>query len=446
MSEIKCPKCGEVFKVDEQGYSAILEQVRSAEFSRELNERVAEERQNVQKVAELQFAGRLTEKDREIDKLKAEANAKLAADKESLNARIAEQERQIAELKAMLKNGDTARALAVKESEDKLRADFTAEREALSRNISDKDARIVQLEAQMKGKDTEKELEVQKAVSAIEAERGKEIASLTAELKGKDEVIEYYKDLKSKLSTKMVGETLEQHCLTEFDRLRATAFRNAYFEKDNDASSGSKGDFIFRECDEEGNEVISIMFEMKNEQDTTSTKKKNEHFFKELDKDRREKHCEYAILVTLLEPDSELYNTGIVDVSYRYEKMYVIRPQFFIPMISLLRNAAMNSMAYKAELARVKNENMDLELFEQNVEAFKAGFAKNYVDASKRFEDAVKAIDNAIKNLEKVKENLTISNKHLTAANNKLDDLSVKKLTKNSPAIAEKFRELHEDK
>ena len=244
----------------------------------------------------------------------------------------------------------------------------------------------------------------------------------------------------------MVGETLEQHCLTEFDRLRATAFRNAYFEKDNDASSGSKGDFIFRECDEEGNEVISIMFEMKNEQDTTSTKKKNEHFFKELDKDRREKHCEYAILVTLLEPDSELYNTGIVDVSYRYEKMYVIRPQFFIPMISLLRNAAMNSMAYKAELARVKNENMDLELFEQNVEAFKAGFAKNYVDASKRFEDAVKAIDNAIKNLEKVKENLTISNKHLTAANNKLDDLSVKKLTKNSPAIAEKFRELHESK
>ena len=227
MSEIKCPKCGEVFKVDEQGYSAILEQVRSAEFSRELNERVAEERQNVQKVAELQFAGRLTEKDREIDKLKAEANAKLAADKESLNARIAEQERQIAELKAMLKNGDTARALAVKESEDKLRADFTAEREALSRSISDKDARIVQLEAQMKGKDTEKELEVQKAVSAVEAERGKEIASLTAELKGKDEVIEYYKDLKSKLSTKMVGETLEQHCLTEFDRLRATAFRNA---------------------------------------------------------------------------------------------------------------------------------------------------------------------------------------------------------------------------
>ena len=282
MSEIKCPKCGEVFKVDEQGYSAILEQVRSAEFSRELNERVAEERQNVQKVAELQFAGRLTEKDREIDKLKAEANAKLAADKESLNARIAEQERQIAELKAMLKNGDTARALAVKESEDKLRADFTAEREALSRSISDKDARIVQLEAQMKGKDTEKELEVQKAVSAIEAERGKEIASLTAELKGKDEVIEYYKDLKSKLSTKMVGETLEQHCLTEFDRLRATAFRNAYFEKDNDASSGSKGDFIFRECDEEGNEVISIMFEMKNEQDTTSTKKKTSISLKSL--------------------------------------------------------------------------------------------------------------------------------------------------------------------
>lgn len=315
----------------------------------------------------------------------------------------------------------------------------------------------IQLQTQLQAAETERKLAVNEALKAVEKERDELLHKLTSkdtetqlltstikdkyeqELKSKDEMIQYYKDLKVKLSTKMLGETLEQHCEVEFNKLRASAFRNAIFDKDNDARTGSKGDYIYRENDEHGTEIISIMFEMKNKGDETATKKRNQDFLKELDKDRREKNCEYAVLVTLLEADSELYNTGIVDVSHLYPKMYVIRPQFFIPMITLLRNAALNSMQYKSELALVKAQNIDVSNFEQQLEDFRSAFGRNYRLASERFADAIKQIDNSIEQLQKTKENLLRSDDNLRLANNKVEDLTIKKLTRHNPTMQAKL-------
>lgn len=302
---------------------------------------------------------------------------------------------------------------------------------------------IQSLQSTIDRQSTETELAVIKAVSSVEQQMQTQRLKYEAELREKQVQLDYYKDLKARMSTKMVGETLEQHCLIEFNKLRATAFRNAYFEKDNDARSGSKGDFIYREYDEDGVEIISIMFEMKNEMDTTATKHKNEDFFKELDKDRREKKCEYAVLVTLLESENELYNSGIVDVSYQYDKMYVIRPQFFIPMITVLRNAAMNALRYKQELAAVKNQHIDVTHFEEDLMAFKSAFARNYELASRRFGEAIDEIDKSIDHLQKIKAALLSSENNLRLANNKADELSVKKLTRNNPTMKAKFDELH---
>ena len=384
MSEIKCPKCGTTFKVDDSSYADILSQVRTHEFEDEVKKRV----EDVQKQA---------------DSAKDLALAKQEAS----------QATQIAELKSQLKQAEAEKKLAVAEALKPVEKELSEAKIRQEAMVSQVKLREAALKTQYEGA-----------------------------IKLKDEEIERLKDLKSKLSTKMVGETLEQHCQTEFNRLRATAFKNAYFEKDNDARTGSKGDYIYREEDEEGNEIISIMFEMKNENETTATKHKNEDFFKELDKDRKEKNCEYAVLVTLLEADSELYNTGIVDVSYKFDKMYVIRPQFFIPMITLLRNAALNSMKYKAELAVVRNQNIDITHFEENMENFKEAFARNYELASKKFSTAIEEIDKTIAHLQKTKEALLSSENNLRLANNKAEDLSIKRLTRGNPTMTAKFAEL----
>lgn len=353
----------------------------------------------------------MVEKEKEDAAKLAEANAK-----NTLQADVAKREAEIAELKAKLQAAETERRLAVTE--------------AVTRVEKERD----ELASTLKGKETETQLLATNLKDKYESE-----------LRTKDEMIAYYKDMKAKLSTKMVGETLEQHCEVEFNRLRATGFKNAYFEKDNDAKTGSKGDYIYRETDENGVEIISIMFEMKNEGDETATKKKNEDFLKELDKDRREKKCEYAVLVSLLEGESELYNTGIVDMSHRFEKTYVIRPQFFIPMITLLRNAALNSLQYKNELALVKAQNIDVTNFESQLNDFRDSFGRSYRLASERFSDAVASIDKSIAQLQKTKENLLKSEDHYRIANNKADDLTVKKLTRGNPTMAAKFAEASED-
>ncbi len=393
MQEIKCPKCGEVFQVDESGYAAIVKQVRDHEFQKEINEReraFATEKQNAIEIAVSKTASErereLAEKNTEIIKLKGDIQLQKAnADLEIKNA------------------------------------------------IQDKDAVIAELKNQM---------ELLRGQSALKEQALK--SQHEAELKIKDEEIAHYKDFKSKQSTKMVGESLEQHCEIEFNKLRATAFPNAYFEKDNDARTGSKGDFIYRESSPDGVEFISIMFEMKNEMETTSTKHKNEDFFKELDKDRREKGCEYAVLVSLLEADNELYNNGIVDVSYRYPKMYVVRPQFFIPLITLLRNAALNSLKYREELAIIRNQNIDITHFEENMNEFKDKFARNYQLASDKFHKAIEEIDKTILHLQKTREALLSSENNLRLANNKAEELSIKRLTKNNPTMQQKFAELKE--
>ena len=424
MNEIICPHCKKAFKVDEAGFADILKQVRDREFESELHERVAmleKEKANAVLLAEEktknELQSSLAKRDAEIAELKARATAKireLESERELSSARLAaEKDAELATLKAKLQAIETEKQLAVTE--------------AVNRVERQRD----ELASELKSKDTEKQL--------LESSLRDKFA---AELRTKDEMIAYYKDMKAKLSTKMVGETLEQHCETEFNKLRATAFANAYFEKDNDASSGSKGDYIYREHDEAGNEIISIMFEMKNEGDETATKKRNEDFLRELDKDRNEKKCEYAVLVSLLESDSELYNSGIVDVSHRYEKMYVIRPQFFIPIITLLRNAAMNSMRYKAELAMVKEQHIDISNFEDNMNVFKEGFARNYDLASRKFTDAIDGIDKTIKQLEKTKQALLSSENNLRLANDKAQDLSIKKLTRGNPTMAQKFADL----
>ena len=401
MQEIKCPNCGEVFVVDETGYAQIVQQVRDREFEKALEQRERDFAQR--KESELALAGM---------KQKEEFEKALSA-KES---ELFEKERAIEQLKAQISVSETERKLAVSEA--------VQEKE---KELSQKVNEITELKSRLSNKETERELK-ERALQKEYEEK----------LKSKDEQIEYYKDFKARQSTKMIGESLEQHCLNQFNSLRMAAFPAAYFEKDNDARTGSKGDFIFRES-AEGVEFISIMFEMKNEMDTTATKHKNEDFLKELDKDRREKKCEYAVLVSLLEIDNDLYNNGIVDVSYKYEKMYVIRPQFFIPMITLLRNAALNSLVFRQELQTVKNQQLDILHFEENMNAFKEGFARNYRLASERFQTAIEEIDKTITHLQKTKDALLSSENNLRLANNKAEELNIKKLTKNAPAVREMF-------
>lgn len=407
MQEIRCPHCNKVFQVDESGYDQIAQQVRDREFAKELERRaqaLEEKRAQELKVLRLQqeqaHTALLTQKDTE------------------LSAR----DQKIAQLEAQLSASETEKQLAVARAV-----------EQKNEELSQKTTEIAGLKVELKSKETESE---RKEKSLKEQYEGK--------LRDKDEQIEYYKDFKARQSTKMIGESLEQHCLTQFNAIRMTAFPHAYFEKDNDARTGSKGDFIYRECAEDGTEFISVMFEMKNEADTTATKHKNEDFFRELDKDRTEKGCEYAVLVSLLEIDSEFYNNGIVDVSYRYPKMYVIRPQFFIPMITLLRNAAQNALRYRQELQTVRSQQIDISHFEENMNQFKEGFGRNFRLASERFTKAIDEIDKTIKMLEKTKADLLASENNLRLANNKAEDLSIKRLTKNAPSLRAMFDELHQ--
>ena len=453
MSELKCPHCGEVFQVDESDYAQIVKQVRDGEFENEIHKQLdALKKQN--------------ESDFQIRQLQAEQLHKSKIDEKL--ADIAALNNKIAELEASIKNSDNEKEIAVSRAlKDK------------ENEISEKQLEIARLSSELDKKETEKQLAVNNAVSAKEnelSEKKNEIEKLCGrlenkdtelklkeqtikaeyeeKLKSKDELIreketqiEYYKDFKARQSTKMIGESLEQHCSIQFNQLRATAFQRAYFEKDNDARTGSKGDFIFRDFTDDGTEYISIMFEMKNEADETATKHKNEHFFKELDKDRNEKKCEYAVLVSMLEADNDLYNNGIVDVSYMsgYQKMYVIRPQFFIPIITLLRNAALNSLDYRRELEIVKNQQLDIVNFEENMNSFKEGFARNYKLASEKFGKAIEEIDKTISHLQKTKEALLSSENNLRLANNKADELTIKKLTKNAPSVRTMFEELGQD-
>lgn len=406
MNEIKCPKCGQVFKVDETGFAEIVKQVHDHEFERELAERLQNVTELATAKAENNLKDDLAKKEAEIADLKTRAMAT-----------VSKKDAEIADLKAKV---ETAKKMA--ETETKL-----AVSEAVMKVEKERD----QLASDLRAKETEQKLQETTLREKFQAE-----------LKSKDEIIAYYKDMKARMSTKMVGETLEQHCEIEFERLRATGFQRAEFGKDNDARTGSKGDYIYRECDEDGNELISIMFEMKNENDETATKHKNEDFLRELDKDRNEKKCEYAVLVSMLEAESELYNSGIVDKSHRYPKMYVIRPQFFIPMITILRNAAQNAMEYKSELALVRAQNIDVAGFEEKIEAFKEGFARNYNLASKKFKTAIEEIDKTIDHLQKTKENLLSSENNLRLANNKAEDLTIKRLTRGNPTMQEKFAEI----
>ena len=420
MHNIICPHCAKTFQVDEAGYADILKQVRDEAFQQQLDERL--------------HAAHL-EKENAVQLAQAQAQAQLAQS-------AARKDAEIAALQSRLQTSQNELQLAITQ--------------ALSSVEKERDALKAELQASL----LQKKLAVAEAVGSVERERDALKAQLDAselqkklaeqamrdkyetQIKDRDEAIERLRDLKAKLSTKMVGETLEQHCQTQFDQLRATAFPRAYFEKDNDASSGSKGDYIFRDYAEGDTEIVSVMFEMKNESDTTATKKRNEDFFKELDKDRQEKGCEYAVLVSLLEPDSELYNTGIVDVGHRYPKMYVIRPQFFIPMITLLRNAALHAVQYKTELALVKAQNIDITQFEDKLEGFKNAFARNYELANRQFETAIEEIDKSIRHLQKTRDALVGADRNLRLANDKAQDVSIKKLTRGNPTMAAKFADL----
>jgi hypothetical protein len=421
MNEIICPHCHKAFKVDEAGYADILKQVRDHHFEEEILNRLAladKEKESAVKLAEANikntFQEQLAKKDQELADLKAKKEIELSQ-------KLSQKENELLQLKAKIDNAEVEKKLAISEATKKIEK----ERDDLANTVKNKETEQELLKKSL----TEKYLNELKEKDAI--------------IKHKDEEIALRKDMKQKLSTKMIGETLEQHCETEFNKLRATAFQKAYFEKDNDSKSGSKGDFIYRENDDAGNEIISIMFEMKNEGDETATKKRNEDFLKELDKDRTEKKCEYAVLVSLLELDSEYYNSGIVDVSHKYPKMYVVRPQFFIPIITLLRNAAMNSIQYKAELALVKSQNIDITNFEEKMNKFKEGFARNYDLASRKFKEAIDGIDKTIKELEKTKAALLSSENNLRLANEKTEDLTIKKLTHGNPTMKAKFDELN---
>ncbi|MEY3500102.1 MAG: hypothetical protein RL308_1771 [Bacteroidota bacterium] len=409
MNEIICPHCKKAFKIDEAGFADILKQVRDHQFEEELEKRLKladNEKESAVKLAEANLKNKLQEelakKDKELSEIKAAKEA------------------EISQIKSKLDNAEIERELSVTLAVQKIEK----ERDDLVSNLKHKETETLLLEKSLNEN------------FALQLKTKDDI------IKIKDEEIAFRVDLKQRLSTKMVGESLEQHCEIEFNKLRSSAFQNAYFEKDNDSKSGSKGDFIFKESDAQGNEIISIMFEMKNEADFTTTKKRNDEFFKELDKDRNEKKCEYAVLVSTLESDNELYNTGIVDVSHKFPKMYVVRPQFFIPIITLLRNAAMNSMQYKAELSLIKNQNIDITNFEENINAFKVGFAKNYDLASRQFKTAIDEIDKTMDHLQKTKEALLSSVNNLRLANNKAEDLTIKKLTNGNPTMKAKFDEL----
>tara|TARA_B110000858_G_C17809185_1_gene479968 strand:- start:8269 stop:9669 length:1401 start_codon:yes stop_codon:yes gene_type:complete len=460
MHEIICPHCKKAFKVDEAGYADLLKQVRDSEFDQQLHDRLE-----------------LAEKDKlnavELAKSKVSSDMqKIAANKDS----------EINELKVKLEAGQVERKLAVAEALNALERERDAianqltqtkrDYEAASKLVeadrskelqeiaSKKESEVQELKAKLSASEFSQRLAISEAVGKVEKERDelknglkqaeleKQLAEKSlkdkyeTQIKDRDDAIERLRDMKARLSTKMVGETLEQHCETEFNRIRATAFPNAYFEKDNDASAGSKGDFIFRDSDSAGTEIVSIMFEMKNENDTTATKKKNEDFLKELDKDRTEKGCEYAVLVSLLEPDSEFYNTGIVDMFHRYPKMYIVRPQFFLPIITLLRNAAMKSLEYKTELALIKSQSIDITNFESDLDKFKSAFGKNYDLASRKFQTAIDEIDKSIDHLQKTKEALLGTDRNLRLANDKAQDVTIKKLTKKNPTMAAKFDEL----
>ena len=441
MNEIKCPHCQTVFTIDENSYADIVSQVRNKEFAEDVHK-------------QLEFA----KKQFETEKALAKEQEKRLYDEERANF-----EQKILSLELALKNADVKEEKNVQEALHQKEKEFSAlqaELDQLKQQLQFKEVELSQkfqedlhakertiLELKQEKELLQKEQEVQQTAlkEKYELELRSKKDQFELELKAKDEAIAFYKDFKAKQSTKMVGESLEQHCEIEFNRLRMTAFPRAEFGKDNDAKTGSKGDYIYREYDENGIEILSIMFEMKNENDETATKKKNEHFFKELDKDRHEKQCEYAILVSLLEADNELYNTGIVDVSYQYPKMYVVRPQFFIPIITLLRNAALNSLQYKQELALMRDQHIDITHFEEDLETFKKGFARNYELASKKFQSAIDEIDKTIKSLEKTKAALLSSENNLRLANNKAEDLTVKKLVKNNPTMKQRFEELNSD-
>lgn len=431
MQEIKCPKCGEVFQVDESGYSAIVQQVRDKEFSKELKSREAQfelEKDNAVQLAKLaiekDLSEKLIQKDSEIAKLKADITTEQISKKSEISETIAQKDKEIVELKNKLASFDKDKELELTKLVNKMNTELSEKDNCIAKLNNEKE--LTQKESQLKEQSLKDQYE--------------------EKLRFKDEEIARYKEFKAKLSTKMVGESLEQHCEIEFNKLRATGFQRAYFEKDNDAKTGSKGDYIYRESDPEGGEFISIMFEMKNEMDSTSTKKKNEDFLKELDKDRKEKKCEYAVLVSLLEPENELYNSGIVDMSHRYPKMYVIRPQFFIPIITLLRNASLNSLEYRKELAVIKAQNIDVSNFEAQMNDFKEKFAKNYELASRKFKTAIEEIDKTIDHLQKTKEALLSSENNLRLANNKAEDLTIKRLTRNNPTMEAKFAELKSEK
>lgn len=424
MNEIICPNCKKAFKVDEAGYADILKQIRDHQFEEEIASRLAlaeKEKESAIKLAEANIKNalqeKLAEKDRQLTELKAKSDRELTQ-------KLSQKELEIVEMKSQIQNAETEKKLALKEAVQEIEK----EREQLKNDLKTK------------------ELEKQNIENSLKQQYANELQNKDAIIKYKDDEIARVKDMKQKLSTKMLGETLEQHCEMEFNKLRPTAFQNAYFEKDNDASGGTKGDYIYRETDGQGNEIISIMFEMKNENDGTATKKKNEDFFAKLDKDRKDKNCEYAVLVSLLESENDFYNNGIVDVSYRYDKMYVIRPQFFIPIITLLRNAAMNSLKYKQELNLMRNQNIDITNFEEKINTFKEGFARNYELASRKFKTAIDEIDKTITHLQKTKDALLSSDNNLRLANQKAEDLTIKRLTHGNPTMKSKFDELNNGK
>lgn len=460
MHEIICPHCGKAFKIDEAGYADILKQVRDSEFEKLLHERLElaeQDKQNAVELAQTKVASELQKvaaaKDAEIQGLKAKLDAGDVARKLAVTEALSAVEKERDALANELEQAKHEKHAASKLAEARLLNEVQTA-------AATKDAEIQGLKAKLDAIEVAQKLAMTEAVNAVEKERDnlksslsraeleKELAEKSlkdkyeTQIKDRDDAIERLRDMKARLSTKMVGETLEQHCETEFNRIRATAFPRAYFEKDNDTRTGSKGDYIFRDSDEAGTEIVSIMFEMKNESDRTATKNRNEDFLKELDKDRTEKGCEYAVLVSLLEPDSELYNTGIVDVFHRYPKMYIVRPQFFIPIITLLRNAAMNSLKYKSELALVKAQNIDITNFESELETFKIAFARNYDLASGHFQRAIAEIDKSIDHLQKTKDALLGTDRNLRLANDKAQDVTIKKLTRGNPTMAVKFAEL----
>jgi hypothetical protein len=460
LQDIICPHCGKAFKVDGAGYANILKQVRDSEFDRQLHERLElaeRDKRSAVELATTRVAGELQSAAAAKDALILELQAKLDAGEVARKLAVSEA------LGALERERDRLTHELEQSKQEKLTADRLAEAKLLNELQSaaaTKEAEVQSLRAQLDAAEIARKLAVNEAVGVVQKERDelrsnlekveleKQLAEKSlkdkyeTQLKDRDDAIERLRDMKARLSTKMVGETLEQHCETEFNRIRATAFPRAYFEKDNDARNGSKGDYIFRDTDESGTEIVSIMFEMKNESDRTATKNRNEDFFKELDKDRTEKGCEYAVLVSLLEPDNELYNTGIVDVFHRFPKMYVVRPQFFIPIITLLRNAAMNAVKYKAELALVRAQNIDITNFENELEGFKSAFAKNYDLASRRFQTAIDEIDKSIDHLQKTKDALLGADRNLRLANDKAQDVTIKKLTRGNPTMAAKFADL----